>query len=202
MSSLTGTSKESSISMQSAKRKTKKIPSLLSKRDAFMTTSAPELAKSIPSSSPLADLYKTEQFRAEWANDVAFHVARNVLHLRRYRRMSQSAVAVAMGTSQSAIARIESAQENITLDTLQRLTEALDGRFYVSIYPWEHPMRTPSPWWEPDRTAGWSVVCWATRSCDTSDKLILGFERPHEAGTSSLWPVYAIPQTNAIPGGI
>jgi transcriptional regulator with XRE-family HTH domain len=96
----------------------------------------------------LADLYKTDEFRNEWANDVKFHVARNVLYLRRYRKMSQGSVAAAMGTSQSAIARIESAQENITLDTLQRLIAALGGQFHVAISPAECSLQQKHPWWE------------------------------------------------------
>jgi len=96
----------------------------------------------------LAEIYETEQFKNEWANNVRFHVARNILQLRRYRKESQSSVAGKMGTSQSAIARMETGQENITLDTLERLTDSLRGRFYVSIYPQECPFRPIMPWWE------------------------------------------------------
>lgn len=97
--------------------------------------------------SQLAEVYKTKEFVNEWANDPRFHVARNLLYLRRYQKMSQKDVARVIGISRSAVARIESAQEDITLDTLQRLVVALKGRFLVSIAPEEFapPCR---PWWE------------------------------------------------------
>ncbi len=106
-----------------------------------------------PSSpSPLAKIYSTEGFKNAWANDIRFHVARNILFIRRFRGWSQSKLADASGTSQSAIARIESARENITLDTLERIITPLHGRFYVSIPPreYEYAPSLMSPWWEFD----------------------------------------------------
>jgi len=119
--------------------------------------------------------------------------------LRRFRGMSQSAVATAMGTSQSAVARIEGAQENITLDTLQRLIVTLKGRFYVSINPQECPVQQKRPWWElvGSPTAGnpWSLVGYATRRSTLGDQLILGLERPLAgATTTALWPVGLLPE--------
>lgn len=134
------------------------------------------------SSSPLAEVYKTEEFKNEWANDIRFHVARNLLHLRRCRNMSQTAVGKAMGTSQSAVARIESAQENITLDTLQRLTIALKGRFQVSISPQEYQIQERRPWWEfigPTAQNPWSIVRWAGMRGARLDEVLIHLERPH-----------------------
>jgi transcriptional regulator with XRE-family HTH domain len=94
--------------------------------------------------------------------------------------MSQAKVGAAMGTSQSAIARIESAQENITLDTLQRLIVALDGRFYVSIVPQEYPARLEVPWWESAQfPSTWNVVGLVSNRTAQSDQLLIGLERPH-----------------------
>lgn len=62
--------------------------------------------------------------------------------------MSQATVGGLMGTSQSAVARIESAQENITLGTLRRLITALRGRFQVSITPEEVQLPQWPVWWE------------------------------------------------------
>jgi transcriptional regulator with XRE-family HTH domain len=127
----------------------------------------------------LAEIYKTEEFKNDWANQVRFHVARNVLHLRRYRRMSQTKVGQTMGTSQSAVARIESGQENITLDTLQRLVVSLKGRFHVSIAPQEY-LGHPQPlWWEAIESAPWSIVRAVGRRTVENDQLIVGLERPH-----------------------
>jgi helix-turn-helix protein len=60
-----------------------------------------------------------------------------------------------MGTSQSAIARIEAGEENITLGTLERIIKALNGRLAVSIQPAELPFIRSAPWWErvPSTTA-------------------------------------------------
>ena len=139
-----------------------------------------------PSSSRLADAYKTEEFLNEWANDVQSHVARNLLHLRKYRRISQASVARAIGTSQPAIARIESGQENITMDTLRRLIVALKGRFYVSMPPQECAPHQVPPWWEMNESLRkpWYMVGYAARRGDQTDQLIVGLERPHELDLS------------------
>jgi transcriptional regulator with XRE-family HTH domain len=134
-----------------------------------------------PSNSRLADLYKTKDFVQGWENDVPFHIARNVLQLRRYRGLSQSKLAKELGSSQSAIARIESGQENITLDTLQRLIVALRARFHVSISPEEHSSRQTHPWWKlSGSTNPWIIV--GSGSCQTSesDRLIIMAERPRQ----------------------
>jgi len=149
------------------------------KPEALPTTYGQAEVLSRSSSSPLVDIYKTKEFRNEWANNVQFHVARNLLHLRRYRKMSQAKVGAAMGTSQSAIARIESAQENITLDTLQRLVVALDGRFHISILPQEYPVTPEVPWWEvSDSTNAWVVVRCESNQATQFDQLLIGLERP------------------------
>src|ERR1022692_828540 len=100
--------KGSFISLQSAKKPTKKTQKTRSKPGASMKESSPAEAVSRRSSSPLAEVYKSESFKKSWANDVRFHVAHNLVYLRRYRQVSQSQLGIAIGTSQSAIARIES----------------------------------------------------------------------------------------------
>src|SRR5688572_2342298 len=139
---------ESSTSTRSASKKTEKTRRMASSPSKSLTQYGPTEVLPRPSNSRLAEVYQTEEFKKAWANDVRFHVARNLLYLRRYSGKSQDAVAQAMGTSQSAVARIESGQENITLDTLQRHIVALDGRFYISIHPQAYRLRPPSPWWE------------------------------------------------------
>jgi hypothetical protein len=92
--------------------------------------------------------------------------------------MSQTSVAHAMGTSQPAIARIETAQENITLETLRRLVVALKGRFHVSMPPAECASGPIRPWWEIDRSP-WTVVAVASRRAPETDQVIVGLERAH-----------------------
>lgn len=173
----------SSTSMLSAKKETKKIRAKRIRPSASLIKYGEAKVVSRSSSSPLAEVYKTDDFRNEWANEVQFHVARNVLHLRRYRKTSQASLAQAMGTSQSAIARIESGQENITLDTLRRLVAALKGRFFVSIPPQECcTTRQISPWWEISSPAvnRWSVVGYTSMQTEQTEQLIVGLERRHE----------------------
>jgi transcriptional regulator with XRE-family HTH domain len=175
-----------STSMRSVRNPTEKTSATLSRPGASLTKYGQAEVLSRPSSSQLADAYKTEEFLNEWANDVQFHVARNVLNLRRYRRMSQASVARAVGTSQSAIARIESGQENITMDTLRRLVVALKGRLHVSIPPQECARNHGRPWWEANEPAvnTWNLVGWAARQGHQTDQLILGLERPCERDLS------------------
>jgi transcriptional regulator with XRE-family HTH domain len=152
-----------------------------------MTISPEAQVVSRSSSSPLAKLYQTPEFQIAWQNDVPLQVARNVLRLRRFRNMSQHRVAAAMGTSQSALARIESGQENITLQTLGRLISALHGRLQLSIQPAELPVHTQRSWWELYETrhvsTGWVLQGALSGQTATSDLLILGLERQRNQTT-------------------
>jgi transcriptional regulator with XRE-family HTH domain len=173
---------DSSTSMLSARKRTKKTRTTPSKPDPSLTAYGHAEVVSRHSSSRLTDLYRTEQFQTEWANNVPFHIARNLLHLRRYRGMSQQAVATAMGTSQSAVARIESAQENITLETLERHIGALDGQFYVSIRPCEFGYRPERVWWEslgpqPSTWGNWNVKGIASEQTERSHDVFMWLQR-------------------------
>lgn len=185
----------SSTSMQSAKSKTKKTAPTIATPEVSPRTYDQVEVVSGPSNSRLADLYKTAEFATEWANDVPFHVARNILHLRRHRGWSQSTLAKAVGTSQSAIARMENGHENITMDTLQRLVHALDGRFYISIAPKEFSVRQGPPWWEFLHEKPWMVTSWISSRGTESDRLIVGLERPHETFVSI---TQLLPQTASV----
>jgi transcriptional regulator with XRE-family HTH domain len=164
------------MSTLSVKSKTKKIREIPSTQDLSPTQYGLEVVALRPSNSRKREIYKTAEFQSEWANDIRFHVARNVLHLRRYRGLSQKDVADAMNTSQSAIARIESAQENITLDTLQRLVGALEGRFEVTIYPQEDAVKLTHPWWKPTINP-WKVCGTAVSYTADTTQLLVGLER-------------------------
>jgi Helix-turn-helix len=122
-----------------------------------------ELRVGIYGRSPLTGAYA-----AAWDNDVHFHVAQNLLFLRRYRHTSQVKLAEDVKTSQSAIARIESAQENITLATLQRMIAALKGRLRLSIAPAE--MQLPEwqfQWWNVVGTGFCSANQWTFRGAES-----------------------------------
>lgn len=127
-------------------------------------------------------------FRAESDNDVRFHVARNILHLRRYRELSQKALAELMGTSQSAVARIEGGSENITLDTLQRLIDALRGRFHVVIQPAENSVSwSRRGWWEAD-VLNWQLIGFMTNEGTEDVQLLAAFRGQRGATTDRLTP--------------
>ncbi len=173
----------SSTSTPSVRNRTPKIQKRPLTPEVLRTGYDQPEVLSRPSNSRLAEVYKTEEFINEWANNVPFHVASNVLHLRRYRRLSQSKLAKEMGTSQSAIARIESGQENITLGTLQRLITSLKGRFHISISPSEYRVSQQRPWWELQlhTETPWTLVDCVSRRTTESDQLIIGLERKNEA---------------------
>jgi len=180
--------KKSSTSSQSAKKQTPKIQAMLSKQGEPTIGSAQPEVLSRPSSSRLTELYESEAFQAAWANSVRHHVAENLLYLRRYRGISQANLGAAIGTSQAAIARIESGQENITLDTLERYVSGLDGRFFVSIHPRESAIALPErPWWESSTSVPWNLVGIAARRTGQTDQVIIGLERDHGLrGTTTL----------------
>lgn len=125
----------SSTSIRSARRSKLARRQIPSTRDQSSGRFNPEILVS-PSSSSLKELYESEQFSLAWDNDVTFHVAENSTRLRKLRRLSQAAVAKRMGTSQSAVARIEGG-DDIRLSTLGRLASALGGRIRFAMEPSE-----------------------------------------------------------------
>lgn len=60
-------------------------------------------------------------------------IAEKVSHLRRIKKMSQATLAKKVGTTQSNIARLESGNENFTIQTLSRVARALDVELKVTL---------------------------------------------------------------------
>src|SRR5688572_10665645 len=87
-------------SMQSARKETKNTPVTQPGPDESLMPYKGGRVTSRSSPSKLAELHKNPQARKEWDNDVRFHVAANLLHLRRWREQSQKKVAAAVRTSQ------------------------------------------------------------------------------------------------------
>jgi transcriptional regulator with XRE-family HTH domain len=85
--------------------------------------------------------------------------------------MSQARLAKKAGTSQSAIARIESGEENATETTVERLVNALDGRLRVSIAPAEYPAAPPHIWWKSasSRPETASASKWTMRNIEVGE---------------------------------
>ena len=148
----------SSTSMESVKSKTPRTQEMQSQPGSAMTNEPAVVSDG--SRSPLDEAIDDPKLRLAWDNDVRFHISRHLLHLRRFRKMSQTTLATKVGTSQSAIARIESGEENATETTVERIITALDGRFLVSIAPAEYPVWAPTIWWRTrvPHTV-WSIRC-------------------------------------------
>jgi transcriptional regulator with XRE-family HTH domain len=70
-------------------------------------------------------------------------IARFVISRRGALGLTQEQLATRMGTSHSAISRIESGQHRTSVATLERLAQALDGRFVIGFEtgPVEAPVR-------------------------------------------------------------
>jgi len=62
---------------------------------------------------------------------------------RRVLRLSQSELAQKIGTSQTAIARLESGQGNPTTDLIQRVANALDLQLTIHVRPQPAPNNEP-----------------------------------------------------------
>jgi ribosome-binding protein aMBF1 (putative translation factor) len=74
-------------------------------------------------------------------------LARIVIRRRMELRLTQEQLAERMGTSHSAISRIESGQHSTSVQTLQRLAAALDMRFVMGFEhgPADKPVRELVP---------------------------------------------------------
>ena len=68
-------------------------------------------------------------------------IADQVVEQRRARDLSQAELAALVGTTQSAIARLESGGRPPRIDTLLRIAEALDCELVVELRPRTKPRR-------------------------------------------------------------
>jgi transcriptional regulator with XRE-family HTH domain len=69
---------------------------------------------------------------AELSADVRDVVVR-LAEVRREQRLSQTQIAARMGTSQSAVARLEAGQDDIRLSTLRRYADALGHTVHFGV---------------------------------------------------------------------
>lgn len=127
----------SSSSAPSVRRKTAKTRKTARRPASDSTSFLFEEWASASSPSPLEQVYQSKDFQLQLANNLTFHVARQAICLRRYRDLTQGQVAERMGTSQSKVARIEGGRENVTLETVERLVEALGARCRLLLEPAE-----------------------------------------------------------------
>jgi transcriptional regulator with XRE-family HTH domain len=137
----------SSSSTQSARKKPQKTRAMPHRQDDSVTISEPVIVTSRRSPSKMKKILRSPEFRLALDNDLSYRVATNAIHLRRFRGESQAEVARAMGTSQPKVARIESGDDNITLETLRKLVDALRGRIDFSMMPREMQRPRLPDWW-------------------------------------------------------
>jgi predicted transcriptional regulator len=62
-----------------------------------------------------------------------YKIISELIGLRIKKGLTQADVAKKMGTKQSAIARMESGDENLTIDSVQKMSEALGAKVRISI---------------------------------------------------------------------
>ena len=60
-------------------------------------------------------------------------VALQVIQLRKKKKMSQAALAKKIGTRQSNIARLESGQQNLTIEMLEKIARAFNQNLKISF---------------------------------------------------------------------
>ena len=108
---------------------------------------ATQVAKN--SSSPIAERLRKPEFWLAWLRQPKLDLAETVIRLRRLRGLSQKELADQMGTKQPAIARIESGEANVRLETLVDLAAALQTSVRLDLIPLEYvaPMEQ-NRWWE------------------------------------------------------
>jgi ribosome-binding protein aMBF1 (putative translation factor) len=75
--------------------------------------------------------YKT----AYEAQRTEFEIASAIIAARTHANLTQKELAKLMSTKQSAIARLEAGEQNITLKTLNRIAQATNTRLYISFLP-------------------------------------------------------------------
>lgn len=77
------------------------------------------------------------------ADDYLVRIGKLIRDARQHRGWTQTQLAEALGTSQSAVNRIERGNQNISLEMIARIGEALDSEIVSSATP----VRCICVWW-------------------------------------------------------
>jgi len=82
----------------------------------------------------LAREMKNKAFRESYEKESQkLKIAYQILQLRKQKRISQTFLARKIGTKQSNIARMESGQQNFTIDMLEKIARALNQDLKISF---------------------------------------------------------------------
>ena len=77
---------------------------------------------------------KNQEFKKHYnESGKQLEIAYQILKLRKQRKISQAQLAKKIGTKQSNIARIEAGQQNFSIDTLEKIAEALNCELKVNF---------------------------------------------------------------------
>lgn len=77
---------------------------------------------------------KDENFKKVWQESEELHqVAKQLISLRLERKLTQKELAEKIGTSQSAIARIENGEQNLSIQTLAKIAHALEAELNIRL---------------------------------------------------------------------
>ena len=144
------------MSAATVTRTTKKRVPKANNASPLSTVSAHHKSTDLESQSPLARrLDDDAELRHYLARDVAGEIAEQLIRLRQYRGLSQSALAKAVGTQQAAISRHESGEGNIGAETIETLLQALNAICRIDLVPaeFEHVCSSAPRWWD----VAWSL---------------------------------------------
>jgi DNA-binding XRE family transcriptional regulator len=147
-------------------------------------------------SSPLQVVLQSTEFQLSWDNNLSYHLANHLMRLRKFRGETQQSVAKAMGTSQGKIARIEGGDENVTIETVRRLAEALDARIRFALEPSEFHFPHLPNWWDCLKSGLVAESTWVFHGAAADN-----FDRPNYAAAvfSCVTPLQTVvPATAAI----
>ncbi|MDD4531377.1 MAG: helix-turn-helix transcriptional regulator [Candidatus Pacebacteria bacterium] len=77
---------------------------------------------------------KNPEFRKESGKEYQkLRIAYEISQLRKKKKMSQDVLAKKIGSTQSAVARIEAGKQNLSLGTLSKIAEAFDSKVEISF---------------------------------------------------------------------
>lgn len=89
-------------------------------------------------SVPLDEVFAKSEKDSKWAAayeeaDFDVRLAMQIVKARVKARLNQEQLAEAIGTTQSAVSRIEQGGQNLTIATLRKIAKAVDGRVVVEL---------------------------------------------------------------------
>lgn len=90
----------------------------------------------------LTDRLKDPNFRQEWEDsELEYIIARNIVKLRKESNLTQQELAKVLDTHQSAISRIEQADQNVTIGNLKSIAKALDVNVMEMFIESDDPLK-------------------------------------------------------------